>query len=51
MRITAIHTRLMRIPFTELLRAAYGARTHGPLAFPHTSLKTALSRALVRPEL
>jgi L-alanine-DL-glutamate epimerase-like enolase superfamily enzyme len=28
MRITAIHTRLMRIPFTELLRAAYGARTH-----------------------
>ena len=32
MRITAIHTRLMRIPFTELLRAAYGARTHGPLS-------------------
>lgn len=28
MRITAIHTRLMRIPFTEVLRAAYGARTH-----------------------
>ena len=28
MRITAIHTRLMRIPFTELLRAAYGARSH-----------------------
>ena len=28
MRITAIQTRLMRIPFTELLRAAYGARTH-----------------------
>lgn len=28
MRITKIHTRLMRIPFTEVLRAAYGARTH-----------------------
>ena len=28
MRITAIHTRLLRIPFTEVLRAAYGARTH-----------------------
>src|ERR1035441_6173744 len=28
MRITAIHTRLMRIPFMELLRAAYGARSH-----------------------
>lgn len=28
MQITAIHTRLMRIPFREVLRAAYGARTH-----------------------
>lgn len=28
MRIAVIHTRLMRIPFAEVLRAAYGARTH-----------------------
>jgi hypothetical protein len=28
MKITEIRTQLMRIPFTEFLRAAYGGRSH-----------------------
>src|SRR5690349_16299738 len=28
MKITGLRTRLLRVPFTECLRAAYGARTH-----------------------